>query len=165
MKKIFISLFLITLGTFRPIADLFGLEAVSAVGTALNISPSMKVFTSHNGYETFSSKFFIHLTWNDGLLESHEISHSLYKKLKGPYNRRNVYGAIFSYGPLLITSPYTKPMFDNVTQNGFCKSTRLLDELNINRTNRKLIKVTIEVQQQTKKQRTDLPKLLEMYCG
>jgi len=29
----------------------------------------------------------------------------------GPFNRRNVYGAVFAYAPVLEANPLTRPMF------------------------------------------------------
>src|SRR5688572_11930110 len=55
--------FLVTLGTLQIGAEAFGMARVKALAAALQLSPSMKVFTAHQGYETHAARFS--LSWMD----------------------------------------------------------------------------------------------------
>ena len=54
-----------------------------------------------NGLETFASEFIIQMETSSGQRVERVITPELYRQLKGPYNRRNVYGAALSYAPRL----------------------------------------------------------------
>lgn len=121
--------FLVILGTFRAAADMVGLKQVAALGAATNVSPAMKVFTAHQGYETHSSEFQIELRLSDGSITTATLTPELYSHLQGPYNRRNVYGAALAYGPLLANNPQTQDMFHSVSQYALCTPGTLISEL------------------------------------
>jgi hypothetical protein len=55
----------------------------------------------------------------------------MYAKLRGPYNRRNVYGAALAYGPVLASDPRTRAMFDEVSRYALCGDRPILRELDI----------------------------------
>ena len=50
--------------------------------------------------ETFSLDYIIKLYDKDTLLEEIHLDSKFYSQIKGPYNLRNVYGAMLSYGPM-----------------------------------------------------------------
>ena len=79
----------------------------------------------------FSSRFF--LTWHksDGEKQYLEITKQLTKHLKGPYNRRNVYGALFSHGPILQNRPETKEAYLSIKDYALNHQKVLLYELGI----------------------------------
>ncbi len=58
--------------------------------------------------KTYSLDFNAYSLEMNSVLLSPEIA----SKIKGPYNRRNVYGAILSYGPVLDANPYMKPLYE-----------------------------------------------------
>jgi len=66
-------------------------------------SPYPIVFSAYNGVETFSTNFSIYTTGTFNITDL-ELTHELYSQLDGSYNKRNVYGAIFAYGPLFRNS-------------------------------------------------------------
>lgn len=95
-------------------------------------SPAPKVFCTQEGLETFSTKFVVVYQDLDGQEHRKEVTPEVSAGLKGPYNRRNVYGAILSYGPVLRDNPVTKPMYESVASRAFCGSDApLLVELGI----------------------------------
>ena len=53
------------------------------------------------GLETYSTRFFLEWTDAQGQAHSLELTPEVYARLRGPYNRRNVYGAVLAYGPVL----------------------------------------------------------------
>jgi len=122
--------FLVGLGCLQMAADVLGLPSVKALAAATQVSPAMKVFTAHEGYETHAATFS--LRWWDGsgphLLE---ITPEVYEAVQGPYNRRNVYGAALAYGPLLRTRVETRRMQESVMHYAFCDDGPLRRELRI----------------------------------
>lgn len=113
------------IGAVLDIAPLKGLAAGSAA------SPAPKVFTSVKGMETFSTRFTLHWVNGAGKRQQQVVTHDVYPGLLGPYNRRNVWGAILAYGPFLATEPMTKDMFDAIMQNGLCGQAPVLRELGL----------------------------------
>ena len=60
-----------------------------------------------------------------------ELTPALYSKLQGPYNRRNAYGAVVAYGPVLATTKATRAMFLQVARYGLCGQAPVLRELGV----------------------------------
>jgi hypothetical protein len=133
MRRYLDPALLVILGCLQMLGDVTGEPAVKAIGLATQASPAPKVFTAQNGFETYSSKFYI--DWQDRQNTWHtlELTPQTYRGLKGPYNRRNAYGAAISYAPVLVSNPRTKPMIDAVARHGFCGDAPLLSELSIPR--------------------------------
>lgn len=119
------------IGCIQMAGDLTGNTPLKAIGTALAASPAPKVFTAHNGFETYSSRFFIN--WQDEQAQRHHTPVTLarYAGMKGPYNRRNAYGAAISYGPVLAANPYTRPMFEQTAVYALCTPDGVMHELGI----------------------------------
>jgi hypothetical protein len=109
------------------------LPVLKAVAMATGASPAPKVFTAHKGFETYSSRFYIE--WTDKGNKGHSLflTPGVYSQIKGPYNRRNAYGAAISYGPVLSSDPKTKPMFESIVQYAFCGKAPILSELGIDK--------------------------------
>ena len=81
--------------------------------------------------ETYSTRFFVEWTDHNGKARSVELTPELYARIEGPYNRRNVYGAVVAYGPVLATSETTRPLYDGVARYALCGDAPLLRELGI----------------------------------
>ena len=103
--------FLLLLGLITMVGDLLGIAALRGFGAATVASPAPKVFSAVKGYETYSTRFL--LEWRDRNGREHvlELTPEIYAKLRGPYNRRNVYGAAIAYAPVLSTDELTRDMF------------------------------------------------------
>jgi hypothetical protein len=121
---------LLVLGLAQMVGVLVRWPALRALAAATGASPAPRVFTSVDGLETFSTAFFIDV--DDGARTSFPITPALYARLRGPYNRRNVYGALLAFGPVLATSPRTAPMFRSMLQRSLCGDRPLLRELGLN---------------------------------
>src|SRR5438105_5703082 len=93
---------LLPIGLLQMIGDLTGNRALKGIGAAIAISPCPKVFCDINGLEPFASSFTITRQETDP--NSFQITPELYAQLRGPYNRRNVYGAAIAGAPLLPAS-------------------------------------------------------------
>jgi len=92
---------LLALGLLQMGGDLLRLPFLKNVGAATAASPAPKVFCAREGYEPYATRFF--LEWVDkwGELHSQPLRAEAAGRLRGPYNRRNVYGAALAYGPIL----------------------------------------------------------------
>lgn len=124
---------LIVVGTVQMAGDLLGVTALKALGAATGASPAPKVFTAHQGFETYSSEFFISWTGKDGARREMQLTPAVYGGIRGPYNRRNAYGAALSYAPVLQASEHTRPMLESVLRYTFCGPSSILAELGIER--------------------------------
>lgn len=122
---------LICVGCLQMAGDLLDLRVLKAFGAATSASPAPKVFTAQSGFETYANRFF--LEWQDsaGAGRSLELTPETYSGLAGPYNRRNVYGAVMSYAPVLATNPATRPMFRAVLSRSFCRPRPVTAELGV----------------------------------
>lgn len=119
------------LGFAQMAGDVFRFPALKALAAATAASPAPKVFSAQRGLETFSTRFFIEWTDATGASHSIEITSERYAHLRGPYNRRNVYGAVLAYGPVLQSDPHTWPLFNALSSYGLCGRAPLLRELGI----------------------------------
>jgi hypothetical protein len=122
---------LLFIGLLQMTGDLLGWPALKAVGAATAASPAPKVFSSVRGLETFSTRFTVEWTDRGGTKHSVLVTPERYSGLRGPYNRRNIYGAVLAYGPVLESDPRTRLMFDSVAAYALCGDAPLLRELGI----------------------------------
>lgn len=100
-------------------------SSIKGLGAAIASSPLPIVFTEVKGVETFASEFHIEYTGADGSRKSLLVTPEMYSRLQGPYNRRNIYGAAISYGPVL-----PEALWGSVLEYGICRKT-LIKELGI----------------------------------
>jgi hypothetical protein len=126
---------LLIVGLMQMVGDLCGLPVLRGIGAATVASPAPKVFSAVQGFEIYSTRFFLEWTDTAGTVHSLQLTPEVYARLAGPYNRRNVYGAALAYGPVLATDPRTQPMFRAVTYYALCGEAPLLRELGIDPTN------------------------------
>jgi len=120
MRKIIYSM-IVLIGLLQSIGYLTKIENIRNLGVLTTASPLPIVFTDVNGVEAFAADFY--LNWNDKSTNSKQIkiTPALYAQLKGPYNRRNAYGAAIAGGPILpekIWKPILKyGLCQNVLEN------------------------------------------------
>lgn len=98
---------LLVIGFTAMLGELLHLPKLKGLALASQAAPYTKVFGSATSYasqrpfETFASDFTLSYSTADGEPQLLEITPEVYQNLAGPYNRRNVYGAILAYGPAL----------------------------------------------------------------
>lgn len=100
---------ILTLGSTAMLGHFFNNDSLKNIGLATGAAPYTKVFCqakcreTQRNYETFAADFTLTYKTPDseGRGENLKITPELYQKIKGPYNRRNVYGAVIAYGPAL----------------------------------------------------------------
>ena len=126
--------FLLLLGLLTMAGDLAGIGVLKALGAATVASPAPRVFSAVKGYETYSTRFFLEWRDKDGSEQTVELSPELYSRVRGPYNRRNVYGAVLAYGPVLATDERTRAMFQAAARYALTGDAPVLRELGIDPT-------------------------------
>jgi hypothetical protein len=157
-----ILVLLVALGTLQMFAEVLAMPRLKAVFAATQVSPAMKVFTAHQGYETHAARFAI--TWIDvdGVSQRLTVDPEIYRNVRGPYNRRNVYGAALAYGPLLRADPKLRPMQESVMHYAFCSPGALRSDLGIPRD---AVSLTIHVLPTRPTARGDLESSWEVDCN
>ncbi len=154
---------LLVLGLLQMTADLLNLPGLKAVAAATLASPAPKVFSSINGLETFSTTFSLQWVEKAGTVTSVPITSEIYARLQGPYNRRNVYGAVLAYGPVLASNPATQRVYASVLRHALCGEAPLLRELGFEPpTPTQRIRLNLEPVPGTSM--GNLPRLLEPLC-
>ncbi len=124
---------LIGIGCLQLTGDLLGMETIKAVGAITHASPAPKVFTSQRGYETYTPQFFVSAIPVDGARQTIQLTPELNSLLRGPYNRRNAYGAVLSYGPVLASDQRSIGMFEAVLLFATCSQNALVTEVGLPR--------------------------------
>lgn len=124
-------IFLVVLAMAQMFGDVLGFTPLAGLAAATTASPAPKVFSAVQGLETYSSRFS--LEWRDRSGDEHvlDLTPDVYSRLRGPYNRRNAYGAVLAYGPILSSNPTTKPLFESVARYALCGDAPLLRELGL----------------------------------
>jgi hypothetical protein len=149
---------LLTVGLLQMTGDLLGIRLLRGIGAATSASPAPKVFSAVRGFETYSTRFFI--VWKDhrGIDHEAELTPELYARLRGPYNRRNVYGAALAYGPVLPAE-----LRDPVMKYALCGEAPILRELGIDPTQIEG-PVSVRYEPLPGTELGDLPRTLEAPC-
>jgi hypothetical protein len=163
VKYTILAIILCLFATVKVIADVLGFERLSALAAVTNVAPAMKVFTAQKGYETYSSKFELTISYSDGQTVIAQLNPRKYSGLRGPYNRRNVYGALIAYGPVLVSNPKTHSMWKAMANRSFCGESSVLSELGFNN-NSGISSATIRYLGQVKTEGT-YPTELSVTCG
>jgi hypothetical protein len=115
------SIFLIVLGLSQMAGDVLGILPLKGIAAATAASPAPKVFSAVRGLETYSTRFF--LEWRGGRVE---LTPEVYSRIRGPYNRRNVFGAALAYAPVIPPA-----LRDPVMRYALCGRAPLLAELGV----------------------------------
>ena len=92
---------LLLLGGMQMSGDLLHLPFLKDIGAATAASPAPKVFCAVKGYEAYGTRFLLEWVDGDDRFHSEPFAAEASGRLRGAYNRRNVYGAVLAYGPIL----------------------------------------------------------------
>jgi hypothetical protein len=123
------AVLLVGLGLLQMAGDVTGVHLVKGLGAASGASPAPKVFGSVQGHETFSARFTLEWRTKGGAARALDVTPEAYARLRGPYNRRNAYGAALSYGPVLQNDAHASGLFRSVARYGLCGDAPALREL------------------------------------
>lgn len=120
-------LLMVILGSLSVIGLLTHTPAIRGVGFMSGASPLPFVFSKYNGIETFATKFDLDIAFQNGTETNILLDGKLYNRLQGPYNRRNVFGAIFSHGPFFDKANMIK-IRQQILHWGLCQPGNLAHE-------------------------------------
>lgn len=120
MRKIIYSI-IVAIGLLQPLGYLTKVEDFRNLGVLSSASPLPIVFTEVKGVEAFAADFYLIWTDESNNIQEVKMTPALYAKLKGPYNRRNTYGAAIAGAPILpekIWKPILRyGLCENVLEN------------------------------------------------
>jgi len=119
----------LALGSIQMVGWAIDSPLLEPLGKASVASPLPLVFSSHDGLETFAQDFALEIRREGQALEKIPLDSARYSLLEGSYNRRNTYGAVFSYGPILDQK--APDLLSAVLQYGICDPGALLAECDI----------------------------------
>jgi hypothetical protein len=122
---------LLALGLLQIAGDAAGLLPVKALALATAAAPAPRVFSTVKGLEPYSTLFSIVWTDPQGRERSIAVTPEVYAQLRGPYNRRNAYGAAMAGGPVMAGDERLRPMFEAVARYGLCDPAPVLRELGV----------------------------------
>lgn len=154
---------LLALGLAQMAGDRLGIDALKALAAATGASPAPKVFSAVRGLETYSTRFSLEWTDRNGAQRVLELTPEVYARLRGPYNRRNVFGAVLAYGPILATDARTRGMYDSVAHYALCGDAPILRELGVD-PETVAGGVSVRLRPRDGSSTGDLPLLLEPRC-
>lgn len=123
------ALAILLLGSLQMVGGGLGVPALVGLGAASHVSPAPKVFTVVEGAEPFSATFLLELEDESGAVRSLPLDREHYERLGGPYNRRNVVGAVVAGGPPLRDHPHLGPMMTAAARHALCGEAPVLVEL------------------------------------
>jgi len=106
-------------------------QPIKAIGAATTASPAPRVFTAVRGLETFSTRFDIEWYDRSGDKRTLTLTPEVNARIRGPYNRRNVFGAALAFGPVLAADERTQPLLRSVMRYALGGDAPLLRELGV----------------------------------
>lgn len=118
---------LVIWGTLNSLGFLVHSSAMRDIGFVSVSSPLPMVFSHYNGIETFSTNFEIEVEYLNGSIVKMNLDSEKYSLLGGAYNRRNVYGVLFSHGPFFSNEKLVR-IRDSVLNYAFCSPGVIADE-------------------------------------
>lgn len=96
-----LAILILVLGLTRMAGYCMNSKILQGIGAASGIAPFTKVFSDTDGYEAFTASFLLRGKTASGSVEEIIITPERYARLRGPYMRRNVYGAALVFAPRL----------------------------------------------------------------
>jgi hypothetical protein len=120
-----LAILLLIIGSLQMTGYLTGVKLLRGLGLASGVAPFPKVFCEADGYEAFAATFTLHGT-RDGQPWSLALTPEVYAQLRGPYNRRNVYGAVLAFAPRL-----PEPLRDDLFAKALAPGSAMREELGI----------------------------------
>jgi hypothetical protein len=122
---------LVVLGLMQMTGDALHLTPLKAVALATAASPAPRVFSSVDGFEAYSTRFAIEWTDREAGAHAVDVTPAVYARLRGPYNRRNAYGAAMAGGPVLVEHPHLHGLFDAIARHALCGTAPVGRELGV----------------------------------
>ncbi len=96
-----LAIIFLALGLTRMTGYFLDSKILQGIGAASGIAPFTKVFSETDGYEAFTASFCLRGRTAEGGVQEIALTPERYARLRGPYQRRNVYGAALVFAPRL----------------------------------------------------------------
>lgn len=128
-QKLIALLGALVLGALALSQIAFGLlhaEDARLAAASTAAAPYPKVFCDKDGYEAFAHDFELSGTDSTGGRHLVVMTPEVYERIRGPYNRRNVYGAALSFAPRI-----SREQLDSVVRYAFVSDGGLRAELGL----------------------------------
>lgn len=121
-----LAIAVMVLGLSQMAGHLIGSRALRGLGLASGFAPFPRVFCETAGHEAFAAVYELEWKTQDGLVTRRRITPEWYACLQGPYNRRNVHGAVIAFAPRMAPA-----MRDSVLAAALAPTSPLRVELGI----------------------------------
>ena len=121
---------LVIWGSLNSSAFIAHNNSMKDIGFVTVSSPLPLVFSAYNGVETFATKFNVTVEYVNGTIIKTDLDSSRYNLLGGAYNRRNIYGAIFSHGPFFDQENLIK-IRNSILHYAICDPGTIMDEFQL----------------------------------
>lgn len=157
------AVLLVALGLAQMTGDLLGVPALRGLTAATAASPAPTMFSAVNGYESYSTRIVVEWMDRDRAAHALALTPEVNVRLRGPYTRRNAYGAVVAYGPVLASQPATRPLLDAVARYALCGDAPLLGELGIDPA--RVTRVRLRLSPRPGLPPLDMPLVLEPSCS
>jgi hypothetical protein len=122
---------MVALGLGQMAAERARAQTLRGLLAATGAAPAPKVFTRVGALEPFSMGFRIAYDDAQGQRRRVVLDARRYARLRGAYNRRNVFGAVLAAGPALDEHPRTRSAAAAVRRAALCGERPLLRELGV----------------------------------
>lgn len=96
-----LAIAVMVIGLGQMAGYLLGSRAMRGLGLASGFSPFPRVFCATGGHEAFAATHELEWRGPDGVVTRRKITPEWYQSLGGPYNRRNVHGAVIAFAPAM----------------------------------------------------------------
>lgn len=133
---------LVIWGCLNSFAFICHIDSFKEIGFVTTSSPLPLVFSSYNGFETYSTDFHIKITYQNSSCNNVFLDTKRYNKLTGSYARRNAYGVLFSHGIFFI-DPKLISLRDNILKQAICNSNSIIKEFEIDNKNISNVKIQV----------------------
>lgn len=133
LKKViirYLTYALVIWGTLNASSFIAHQEKLRDIGFVTVSSPLPLVFSAYNGVETFATGFNITINYTNGTQYVTSLDAEKYGQLAGAYNRRNIYGAIFSHGPFFDKTNLIK-IRQNILEYAVCKPGTIINDFGL----------------------------------
>jgi len=121
---------LVLWGALNSTAFLVHNDSVKNIGFVSVSSPLPLVFSKYNGVETYATEFNATVLYQNTSILNVKLDAHRYSFLTGAYNRKNVYGAIFTHGPFFNQDSLIK-IRQNILHYAICNPASIVEELKI----------------------------------
>lgn len=124
-RNLLLQFLLVFVGLLSCIGYVLDIQPIRGLGFATVASPLPLVFSHFRGHEAFTNNLTVQLTTRSGVVVEEKVDYRVFSSMAGPYNRRNAYGAVISFGPFFTTERELL-LRDSVLKYGFCHPAPLL---------------------------------------